>query len=74
MQMYQSGDKRQNPEGFRSAVRKIANLLNIPDPITPLARLLIKAFGVDYVKKGEENVHERGFENLLRIFVPDLNR
>lgn len=77
LQMYHSGDKKQNPEGFRSAVRKIANLLNQPDPITPLARMLIKAFYIDYSKKEKRRFTKEDLQTFFDFcnrFTKPLNK
>ena len=58
LQMYHSRDKRQNPEGFRSAV-------NLPDPTPPLARMLIKAFNIDCSKKEKRRFLK---EDLKKFF------
>jgi integrase len=50
MQMWRKGNKKQSPEGFRSALRKACCAGERPDPFSNKLNLMVNAFSVDFPK------------------------
>jgi hypothetical protein len=50
MHLWRKSNRKQSPESFRSALRKVCMVGELPDPFTPRINTMIKAFSVDFPK------------------------